>query len=258
MEKYLNTGIKEIIGRFPGVKDILDGFKIGCTSCNVGTCKLVDIVEIHNLSGEEEQELMKKIGMIIYPAGGFKVPVIERKVKAKDGGIKYSPPVKKLVDEHKLIKRLLALIPSISVYVAGGSNNYHEYIIECTDFIRNYADKYHHAKEEDILFKYFDEKQDIIQVMYEDHKKGRALVKSTLEALAGNDKKTISDNLNSYRELLTEHIKKEDEILFPWMDSQLSTGQIGEMYSKFNEAELIAGDTSRKYEDLIYKLESKF
>ena len=30
-------------------------------------------------------------------------------------------------------------------------------------------------------------------------------------------------------ELLTEHIRKEDEILYPWMEQQLSDGQIGRL-----------------------------
>jgi hemerythrin-like domain-containing protein len=41
----------------------------------------------------------------------------------------------------------------------------------------------------------------------------------------------------AYRELLTEHIRKEDEILYPWMDRELSVKQVGELFSKFNEAD---------------------
>jgi len=34
----------------------------------------------------------------------------------------------------------------------------------------SYADRFHHAKEEDILFKFFDENLDMVKVMCEDHK----------------------------------------------------------------------------------------
>ena len=61
MEKYLNAGIKELIAEFPKIADILNGYNIGCVPCNVGTCLLKDIVEIHNLSIQQEEELIKII-----------------------------------------------------------------------------------------------------------------------------------------------------------------------------------------------------
>jgi len=38
--------------------------------------------------------------------------------------------------------------------------------LDGVDFIRSYADKYHHAREEEILFKYFDEDMAILKVMH--------------------------------------------------------------------------------------------
>ncbi len=257
MDKYLNTGIKTIISEFPPVKDILDKYQIGCTDCGVGTCLLKDIVEIHNLSPADETNLMEGIGRIIYPSGEFNLPEIERKIDKSNDEIKYSPPMKKLVDEHVLIKRLIALIPKITNYLKKSCVTDDDIINNCTDFIRNYADKYHHAKEEDILFGYFNEGHDIIDVMYEDHKKGRSLVKSILES-QDSDKNIVINNLTEYGELLTEHIKKEDEILYPWMDRQFDMEQIGEIYSRFNEVDEKFGDLPVKYEELVNKLESKF
>ena len=58
MEKYLNAPIKEIITKFPRVGEILEEYNIGCVPCNVGSCLLKDIVEIHNLSEENEKALL--------------------------------------------------------------------------------------------------------------------------------------------------------------------------------------------------------
>lgn len=126
------------------------------------------------------------------------------------------------------------------------------------DFIRSYADKYHHAKEEEILFKYFDEDLDILKVMHEDHKQARSHVKAILEALDRKDKTAIAEHFNAYGDLLNEHIKKEDEILYPWMDKNLSVTQIGELFSKFNEADEQIGYSSAKYEEFINRFEDKF
>ena len=116
----------------------------------------------------------------------------------------------------------------------------------------------HHAKEEDILLKYFDENLDIIKTIYEDHENARAHVKAMLEGLDKKDKGAVSEHLNAYQELLTEHIKKEDEILYPWMDRNLSITQVGELFSRFNGKDEELNDTPEIYEGLINKLEKNF
>ncbi len=58
--------------------------------------------------------------------------------------------------------------------------------------------------------------------------------------------------------LLTEHIKKEDEILYPRMDRDFSITQIGELFSKFNARDEESGDAPERYEEFINKLEQKF
>ena len=80
-------------------------------------------------------------------------------------------------------------------------------IREGIEFIRFYADKYHHAKEEEILFKYFDENLDILKVMHEDHRRARNHVQAIIEALDKNNNAAIAEHLTAYGELLTEHIK---------------------------------------------------
>lgn len=258
MEEYLNKSIKEIINQFPEVADILDGYNIGCAPCSIGSCLLKDIVEIHNLPSEEEQELMVRVAKVIYPDREVKIPEIKRKPEAGPKEIRYSPPMEKLVNEHVLIKRWVAVIPKVIDNLDVESEQGRQVIIDGIEFIRSYADKYHHAKEEEILFKYFDENFDILKTMYEDHENARAHVRAMLEALDKKDKEAVSEHLNAYQELLTEHIKKEDEILYPWMDRNFSITQIGELFSKFNVKDEGLSDTPKKYEEFINKLEQKF
>jgi len=163
-----------------------------------------------------------------------------------------------LVEEHVLIKRWVALIPEAIKNFDVASEEGRQLILNGVDFIRFYADKYHHAKEEKILFKYFDEELDILKVMHEDHKQARSHVKAILEALDRKDKAAIAQHFNAYGDLLNEHIKKEDVILYPWMDKNLSVTQIGELFSKFNEADDQIGYSDAKYEEFINRLEEKF
>lgn len=258
MEKYLNMPIKEVITRFPKVADILNKYNIGCVPCNVGSCLLKDIVEIHNLSIEEEQDLMAGLAKIIYPDKTVVIPKLKRKLHAKAGELKYSPPIKKLVDEHTLIKRLIALIPEVIETVKTSPKIDKELVLGVTDFIRSYADKFHHAKEEEILFKYFDANLDIVKTMLQDHDTGRNHVKGIVAALEEDDGEAIVKHLNGYKELLTEHIKKEDEILYPWMDRNLSTAQVGELFGKFIEVDISYGkEVPERCKKFVKELEQK-
>src|SRR4030042_4802814 len=164
MEVYLNTPIKEVISKFPKIGEILE---------------------------EDEQEVMARVMKVIYPDQEIKIPKVVRKSKTKSKEIKYSPPMKKLVDEHVFIKRWITLIPQVLELLNVESPEDLRIISEGVDFIRSYADKFHHAKEEDILFKYFDENLDILKVIQEDHKTARNHVKAILEALEPKDLETL-------------------------------------------------------------------
>ncbi|MHA2395022.1 MAG: hemerythrin domain-containing protein, partial [Promethearchaeota archaeon] len=112
IEVYLNKGVKEIITEFPEIEQILDEYEIGCGTCGEGLCLLKDIVEIHNVDEDVEAELMARISNAIYPDKKFEIPKRKREPQGQKE-IKYSPPMKKMVDEHVLIKRWLALIPKV-------------------------------------------------------------------------------------------------------------------------------------------------
>ena len=149
MEKYLNSGIKAVIEELPEIESILTDYEIGCGPCMVGTCLLKDIVSIHSLPESDEKELMERIAGVILNGndpGEAKPENITKK------SVTYSGPMQKLVDEHTLIKRWLALIPRVVEYVDLKTESGKQIIIDGVDMIRSYADKFHHAKEEDILF----------------------------------------------------------------------------------------------------------
>lgn len=259
MEKYLNTGIKQVIIEFQQVGELLEHFGIGCVTCSVGTCLLKDIIEIHSLPKQKELEVMIKIEKIIYPGRESAIPeiLVDSEPIAKKE-VRFSPPIKKLVDEHVNIKAVLAKIPKICEVINNEEKINEQLVLSIIDFIKSYADKYHHAKEEDILFKYANENSEIIQIMMQDHITGRNFVKSVLEGLESGDKNKIINGLKSYTELLVQHIKKEDEVLYPWFEKNLSLNQIGELYHRFNDADLVLGsEVSTKYELYINNLKEE-
>ena len=258
MEKYLNSTIKSVITEFPKVGTILNDYEIGCVTCSVGTCLLKDIIEIHNVPKHLEAEMMKKIEAVIT---GEDTSAVEANVDISIQApreITYAEPIRRLVAEHTLIKRLLAMIPAVCDKVNADLESNRETILQSVEFIKQFADKFHHAKEEDILFAYAKGNTDIISVMLEDHKKGRYYVKSVLLGLETGDASFIAYSLKHYRELLTEHIKKEDEILYPWIEKGMTAAQIEELEIKFDETDLKFGsEFYDKWEAFINTLEKE-
>ena len=132
----------------------------------------------------------------------------------------------RLKDEHQLILRMLALLEKNALLTREGSFHDYRFYLDGVDFIRNYADRFHHAKEEDILFEALIENgmpraNSPIAAMLMEHDQGRAFVRGMEEAAtralngeAGQEEAIVANALG-YLELLREHISKEDDILYP-------------------------------------------
>lgn len=239
MEKHLDRNIKDIISECPAAGAALQARGIACASCGVGTCRLRDIVDMHNLAPEQEAALMKEIALALDPSGTLRVPEPAPRARAA-GGPSYSPPLKRLVDEHTLIKRVLAALPAFLAGADLASPRDAQRARDVLRFIRSYADRLHHAKEEEILFKLFDPSLDVLKAMAAEHVTGRAHVRAAAAALDAGDGPAAAGALSAYRELLLEHIRKEDEVLYPWMDRNLSMKQVGNLSESFNEADAAA------------------
>lgn len=82
--------------------------------------------------------------------------------------------------------------------------------------------------------------------MLEDHKIARWFVKSVLRGVEKQNVEMIIENLTSYGELLAQHIKKEDEILYPFIDRNITLSQVDELNEKF---ELVNRETGRDFNE---------
>ncbi|WP_296876318.1 hemerythrin domain-containing protein [Thomasclavelia sp.] len=102
-------------------------------------------------------------------------------------------------------------------------------------FIREFADKHHHQREEKILFKYMIDhlgtvaKNLVQQGMMVEHDLARLYVKQLKETLQSYqqthlliDKLTIISTGHSYCMLLRRHIEKEDTVVYPFARKNLS------------------------------------
>ncbi|MDD2557518.1 MAG: hypothetical protein RBR43_07735 [Desulfuromonadaceae bacterium] len=53
--------IQDVLTTHPQIGEILQQFEIGCISCGVGICQLQDVVSIHGLGVEAEQQIETQI-----------------------------------------------------------------------------------------------------------------------------------------------------------------------------------------------------
>jgi hemerythrin-like domain-containing protein len=131
-----------------------------------------------------------------------------------------------LVEEHRLILRMVALLQKNAPETAAGRYlNWHFYR-DGIDFIRQYADRFHHAKEEAVLFKALvdngmPQENSPVDAMLMEHEQGRTYVRGMESAVlrakngATDCYQAIAENALGYAALLHEHISKEDDILYP-------------------------------------------
>ncbi len=172
-----------------------------------------------------------------------------------------------LVKEHDLIKQSLQIINIVCDKLQSGAQVDSVHLEQIVDFIRTFADKYHHGKEEDILFEEmcktgFSKQTGPISVMLSEHVMGRELVKmvgDAVEQYKAGDKNAVAaivENARKYAALLDQHIDKENNILYPMADARLSEGQQKDMLAAFEKFEQEKTDPMKHTE--FHKLLNEF
>jgi len=174
-------------------------------------------------------------------------------------------PIGPLMIEHRLIERVLA---SMRVDVdrfreAGAAQP--AVVERYVDFIRTYADRCHHGKEEDILFRELRVKPlssahgRALDELIEDHKWARKTTGQLVEAnqrYAGGDASALAeilDHMNALVDFYPKHIEKEDKHFFlPVMDYFSLREQNGMLQEGFD---FDRGLIHQKYRELARVLE---
>lgn len=164
-------------------------------------------------------------------------------------------PTKILSDEHKNILKVIEALNKECDLLESGKELDKDFFNKAIDFIRNYADKFHHAKEEEILFKELC--KDTVEMhcnptqqMLHEHDLGRNFVKEMEQGLNENNKEKVIENARGYAQLLQEHIYKEDNILYPMADEALNKNMQKSILEKFKKL----NKNKEKYLSFLKKL----
>jgi hemerythrin-like domain-containing protein len=174
-----------------------------------------------------------------------------------------------LVEEHKLILRMIGLLEKNAAETAAGRYQNWQFYRDGIDFIRNYADRFHHAKEEDLLFTALIEngmprENSPVAAMLMEHDLGRtyisALEAALAEAMDGDTGRfqAIADNALGYAALLREHIDKEDGILYPLSERVIPESMRSALLDGYRKAETrVPTGFAEQYERIVERYEQE-
>lgn len=173
-----------------------------------------------------------------------------------------------LMTEHRAIERMLAVLEEAARMLDEGRRVRPELFREAVDFVRNFADRCHHGKEEANLFPRLEaagvpRAGGPLGVMLHEHDQGReyvAAIDGAIDAYEAGDASashTIAENARGYVELLREHIVKEEQVLFPMADRVLSPDDQRELEEQFEkvETEVMGPGVHERYHSLLDGLE---
>nr|WP_272881447.1 hemerythrin domain-containing protein [Fundidesulfovibrio soli] len=150
--------------------------------------------------------------------------------------------------EHRLIERLLKLVAHEVEHIESGQQPDSDFIDQAVDFFRIYADRCHHGKEEEILFRELAKKplspgeQKELAELMEEHVQGRFLVRAISETNLGVGRhdntvsvKTLVSLLRQLIDFYPLHIAKEDKHFFHPIMSYFSRQEMDAMLQEFDE-----------------------
>lgn len=149
-----------------------------------------------------------------------------------------------LRNEYEGILFGLNILDQMVMQLDSGKDVAKDDYVQMVDFLRLFADKCHHGKEEGLFFPALEkvgipkENGPIGQMLIE-HEQGRMYIKEMTEALAGEalDNRAFSTAAEHYANLLRSHIQKENMVLFAMGDQLLAPELQNKLLQEFEHFE---------------------
>lgn len=150
-----------------------------------------------------------------------------------------------LMVEHRLIERMIGIINRALARIERIQEIDPLFVDATVDFIQIYADRTHHGKEEDIMFRSLKDKDMsaidrlVMKGLIEEHVFGRSATKALVDA---NTKyrngdtsalREVSSHLRTFVNFYPKHIEKEDKVFFPAARAYLSDEEDQAMLTEF-------------------------
>ncbi len=154
-----------------------------------------------------------------------------------------SKAIADLMNEHEAILSAIHILERMIATIEKATSVETKGIHDFIGFLKEFADKCHHGKEEGLLFPAMigagvPDKGGPIGVMLAEHAQGRKLIRDMEESISTDvDRMKLAQAAREYANLLRNHIQKENNVLFPMAERVLTETQLEKLYKGFEEHE---------------------
>ncbi len=176
-----------------------------------------------------------------------------------------------LVNEHRAVLVALTILDQVVEAIAAQDEPALAHLEQLLEFFREFVDRCHHGKEEDVLFPELMRRGVMreggpIGVMLSEHASGREHLRAIgagLQQLRQGDAgaaPAIREHARAYRELLAQHIRKENEVLFPVADRVLPDDVGARLIEEFEQIEhnRVGNGKHEGYHALLHDLQHRY
>ncbi len=172
-----------------------------------------------------------------------------------------------LILEHETILVSLRVIDVISDRLESGKDIPVEDIKAPVEFLKIFVDKFHHCKEECILYPALQEsgvhnQNGPIGMMLFEHDKGReylSLMENSLSVIPVKKKEFIK-SAREYTAMLRNNIKNENSVLLPISDVKIPPSKQEKIIKAFEvlEEEVMGKEIHEKLDELLFDFKRKY
>ncbi len=176
-----------------------------------------------------------------------------------------------LREEHGTTLRMLAVLQKCFATLADLSQGDPQDLNALMEFFEIYVDRYHHGKEEQLLFPALSRTQtakmdSLISSLIEDHRQARMGIERlkfdlmNIHTSIRADRNGFRERADRYVDLLRRHIRKENSKLLPLIEEMLSGMETLHMAEQFHDLEkvILGSGGLERFLDSVQRLSQKY
>jgi len=173
-------------------------------------------------------------------------------------------PAEHLKEEHEGITLMLRILEKVCVKMEAKEEiDPFDRLEKIMEFFKIFVDQCHHGKEEDLLFPAITPmEQKLIGLLLREHSQGRSYVRAMgreltrMKKFEGLTWAEFAAHAHKYIALMIQHIRKEDNVLFPMLDGLLGKKKQMELVEGFEDLERkkIGEGVHEEFHKLLHEL----
>jgi hemerythrin-like domain-containing protein len=146
------------------------------------------------------------------------------------------PATADLRHEHEVILQALVVLERAANLLAAGQPLSESTLADLVQFLRTFADRCHHGKEEEQLFPAMRAKGagSMLTVFIEEHEEGRGYLRTLASGAPLAERVAAA---RRYVGMLRDHIERENEVLFPLADGLFNAEELGVLVRAYEDVE---------------------